>query len=124
MNDVRNLGNIPPWQRPHVAGGPLREAYRGERRSYIIGLALALALTLGPFALVYWHVFTTTSLLLTIGVLALVQAVVHFRFFLNIRPPHENADELAMILFTALILIMMAGGTVWILANLHARMMM
>jgi cytochrome o ubiquinol oxidase operon protein cyoD len=122
MNDVRNLGNIPPWQRPHVAGGPLRDAYRAERRNYIMGLILALALTLGPFALVYWHALTTRSVLLAIGLLALVQAMVHFRFFLNIRPPHENSDELAIILFTTLILIMMVGGTVWILANLHARM--
>ena len=90
--------------------------------SYISGLVLALLLTAVPFALVYWHAMTTSSLLLAIGVFALVQAVVHFRCFLHVDLSRGSVDHLLLVLFSAVILIMMAGGTVWILGNLHSRM--
>lgn len=75
-----------------------------------------------PFALVGWHLLAPSMLWLAIGLFALVQGVVHFRCFLHVNPPHENLDETLLILFTVFIVIMMAGGTVWILGNLHSRM--
>jgi cytochrome o ubiquinol oxidase subunit IV len=99
-----------------------RAAYRRELRSYIWGLVLALVLTAVPFALVHWHVLAASSLLFAIGLFALVQAMVHFRFFLHIDPPHRNVDAMLLLLFSAVILVMMVGGTVWVLGNLHSRM--
>lgn len=121
MNDVHSVGGHPGWD-PHAHGGDLAAAYRKDLHTYIWGLALAVVLTAVPFALVYWHVMTTTWLWVTIGLLAVVQAGVHFRCFLHINPPHENVDTVLLIIFTIFILIMMSGGTVWILGNLHSRM--
>lgn len=120
--DVGNLGNLPHMPGPS-SGGSSHTSYREDLRNYIVGLILAVILTAVPFGLVYSHAMPKSSLLITIGALALIQGVVHFRYFLHIRPGHGTTDELLLILFTALILIMMAGGTVWILGNLHARMM-
>ena len=57
-----------------------------------------------------------------VGVLAFIQIVVHFRFFLHIDPPNQNTSDLMLILFTSLILMAMVGGTIWILGDLAARM--
>ncbi|TPW29666.1 cytochrome o ubiquinol oxidase subunit IV [Pararhizobium mangrovi] len=96
--------------------------YRRELGSYVRGVSLAFVLTAIPFALVHWSMLSHGWLLVAIGVLALVQVVVHFRFFLHIDPPNQHTDDLMLILFTSLILIAMAGGTTWILTDLAARM--
>ena len=78
-------------------------------RSYVWGIGLALLLTLVPFALVYWVALPRFSLLVVIGVLAVAQMVVHFRFFLHIGF-RENRDDLHLILFSALLLVIHGGG--------------
>ncbi|MFZ1920255.1 MAG: cytochrome C oxidase subunit IV family protein [Xanthobacteraceae bacterium] len=98
------------------------ERYSRELRIYVIGFGLALALTVGPFALVYWSVLSPFWLFIAIGAFALVQVVVHFRCFLHIDPPKQKNDDLQLILFSSLILLLMVGGTIWILANLAIRM--
>lgn len=90
-------------------------------RSYVWGYVLALLLTVGPFALVYWSVLPQPQIFVVIGVLALVQMVVHFRFFLHIGLKRRRED-LQLILFSALLLSMMVAGTIWIMVSLHARM--
>ena len=90
--------------------------------SYLWGVGLALLLTVVPFALVYWAVVPRFPLLITIGVLALVQMAVHFRFFLHISF-NENRDDLQLILFSTLLLLIMVAGTIWVMANLALRMM-
>lgn len=99
------------------------EEYKHEFHDYVWGLSLALLLTVVPFALVYWSAMSPFALYLAIGSFALVQGVVHFRFFLHIDPPRQNVDDLHLILFSGLVLFFMAGGTIWILANLATRMM-
>ncbi len=96
--------------------------YRREFRSYIYGIILAFGLTCIPFALVYWSVISGLWLSIAIGAFALIQIVVHLRFFLHIDPPRQKVDDLHLILFTTLVLAIMAGGTIWILANLATRM--
>lgn len=108
-----------------VAGGPSEDygaEHRRELRSYIYGFILALALTGVPFALVYWSMISRFWLFIAIGVFAVVQVIVHFRYFLHIDPPRQKMDDLHLILFSTLILTIMAGGTIWILANLATRM--
>lgn len=123
MNGGHGLGGHPEWGPPHVGGDASGDAYRRDLFTYLSGLALALILTAVPFALVYWHAISTSALWIAIGLFALVQAIVHFRCFLHVNPPYENVDEMWLVLFTVLILVMMTGGTVWILGNLQSRMM-
>lgn len=101
-----------------------REAeLRRERRSYLTGLALALVLTLIPFGMVAWGGWSTSAAMWLIAGSALVQIVVHFRFFLHIDLSQQKREDLQLILFTALLLAIMASGTIWIMANLYTRMM-
>ena len=117
---ARPLREVP---RPSSSRNTDNDEYRRDLHSYIWGLVLALTLTSVPFALVYWTLLSRDALICTIGAFALVQIVVHFRFFLHINPPKQKVDDLQLILFSSLILIVMAGGTIWIMANLAVRMM-
>ncbi|MBS9719678.1 cytochrome o ubiquinol oxidase subunit IV [Tianweitania sp. BSSL-BM11] len=93
-----------------------------ELRSYIVGFVLAISLTALAFLVVAADLQTSTAYVV-IGIAALAQVVVHFRFFLHISWQRSTRDDLQLILFTTLIIILMAGGTIWILNNLHHRMM-
>lgn len=101
-----------------------REAeYRRERRSYLTGLAWALILTLIPFGVVAWAGWFTGAVLWLVAGFALFQIVVHFRYFLHIDLSRQKREDLQLILFTVLLLAIMAAGTIWIMANLYTRMM-
>ena len=99
------------------------DAYRHELRSYQTGLALAVALTAVPFALVAWGGAGLATVLTTIAVLGLAQVVVHVRYFLHVDLSPERREDLHLILFSALLLAIMVGGTIWIMVNLATRMM-
>lgn len=94
-----------------------------ELRRYLIGYALALALTAVAFAAVRWPVAAGATIFAIVLGLALIQIVVQFRCFLHISLARSARDDLQLILFTTLIVALMVGGTLVILFNLHHRMM-
>jgi len=49
--------------------------------------------------------------------------IVHFRFFLHISLGRSSRDDLQLILFSTLIVVLMVSGTIVILMNLNERMM-
>jgi cytochrome o ubiquinol oxidase subunit IV len=96
--------------------------YGRELRGYLIGFALALALTVSPFALVFLGGFTSGTTLSVLGICALLQVIVHLRFFLHIDLSRQKREDLQLILFSLLLLSIMAVGTIWIMGNLAMRM--
>jgi cytochrome o ubiquinol oxidase operon protein cyoD len=100
-----------------------KQEYARELRSYIVGFGLALLLSIIPFALVAWGGGARIISLWIIAAFALVQIIVHFRFFLHIDLSGQKREDLQLILFSALLFAIMAGGTIWIMNNLHMRMM-
>ena len=94
-----------------------------ETASYAIGYALALALTAAAFAAVHWPSFPAATIFAVVLALALVQMVVHFRFFLHISLGRSSRHDLMLILFSSLIILLMVSGTLVILFNLRGRMM-
>ncbi|GGL53456.1 cytochrome o ubiquinol oxidase subunit IV [Wenxinia marina] len=93
-----------------------------ERRQYIRGAVATLALTLAAFGLVGSGYVSGGTALVVLCTLAIVQIAAHFRFFLHIDLARSHRDDLQLILFTALIVALMVGGTVWILFDQHTRM--
>ena len=105
-------------------GGERRQDERREFRSYVWGIGLALSLTVVPFALVQWLPgIPRLSLFVVIGAFALLQMLVHFRFFLHIGF-RQQREDLQLLLFSTLLLTIMVGGTIWIMASLALRMTM
>ena len=102
--------------------GP-NDAENRETRSYAIGYLLALALTGAAFAAGYWPTFAPTQTLAIVCGLALIQMIVHFRFFLHLSLARSSRDDLQLILFSTLIIVLIVSGTLVILMNLRYRMM-
>jgi cytochrome o ubiquinol oxidase subunit IV len=93
------------------------------QQPYLKGFVLALLLTGVPFGLVAASLLPPFTTLVVIAILAVVQVVVHLRYFLHIdlqTTAHENLLALA---FAAVLIFLMVGGTLWIMLDLNARMM-
>lgn len=102
--------------------GP-HDSRREEIRSYVTGYGLALVLTGAAFASVHWQGFVPATTFIIVLGLALVQTAVHFRFFLHVSLRRSARDDLLLILFSTLIVILMVSGTLVVLFNLRERMM-
>jgi cytochrome o ubiquinol oxidase operon protein cyoD len=100
-------------------------ATAGERglRSYLVGFALALALTAIPFALVALDMVPRLPMLIVIAVAAVIQVLVHLRYFLHLDLTTTPRENILAILFAAVLIFIMVGGSLWIMFDLHGRMM-
>lgn len=104
-----------------MSGKP--DTRRGAVRGALVGYALALALTVTAFALVRWPQGGRDETMAAVFALGLAQMLVHFRCFLHIGGGRGQRDTLVLLLFSALIIALMVGGTLVLLMNLKARMM-
>jgi len=91
-------------------------------RSYLAGLALALILTAVPFALVATNPLPKLVTLIIVGVAAVIQVLVHLRYFLHLDLTSTPRENLLAILFAAILIFIMVGGSFWIMLDLHHRM--
>jgi cytochrome o ubiquinol oxidase subunit IV len=96
---------------------------RPEFVTYVTGYGAALILTYLAFGLVEWRMLPTEALLGVVFGLALIQIIVHFRFFLHVSLKRSVREDLQLVLFSTLIIFLMVGGTLVILFNLRTRMM-
>jgi cytochrome o ubiquinol oxidase operon protein cyoD len=90
---------------------------------YLIGLALAVVLTATPFALVAAHSLPRATILVIIAVAAVVQILVHLIFFLHVGFRSTPRENIIAMVFAATLIFFMVGGTLWIMFDLHWRMM-
>ena len=93
-------------------------------RPYLIGLGLAFILSAIPFALVAASTLPRTTTLVAIAVAAVLEILVHFRFFLHVGFRSTPLENLAAMVFAAILIVFMVGGTLWIMFDLNHRMMM
>ena len=100
------------------------ELHRRERRRYVIGYGGSLLLTLAMVGTVHWFGIETRGVYLTIGLLGLAQLIVQLVYFLHIDRRRSSREDLDLVLFSTLVLLIIIGGTVWILGNLAMRMHM
>jgi cytochrome o ubiquinol oxidase operon protein cyoD len=91
-------------------------------RSYLIGFVLAVALTAIPFYVVITHALPPQRTLLLIAIAAILQVLVHLRFFLHLNFTSTPKENLLAIVFTAVLIFIMVGGSFWIMFDLHQRM--
>jgi len=95
-----------------------------DLRPYLIGFALALILTAIPFALVAINPWSKPTTLIIIGIAATIQVLVHLRYFLHLDLTSTPRENLVAIVFTAILIVLMVGGSFWIMFDLHGRMAM
>jgi cytochrome o ubiquinol oxidase operon protein cyoD len=96
----------------------------GSRRGYRIGVALSILLTVVPFWLVMSGALPDPAVTAAIiFALALVQIVVHVVSFLHLDTQSEGGWTLLAFLFTAVIVVLTIGGSVWVMYHLNTNMM-
>jgi cytochrome o ubiquinol oxidase subunit IV len=96
---------------------------RGSLKSYLIGYALSLILTLIPFALVMYSAVSPSAIVAGIGMAAVVQVLVHLYYFLHLdSSPGQRWNALAFV-FTVIFVVLIVGGSLWIMYNLNLRLM-
>jgi cytochrome o ubiquinol oxidase operon protein cyoD len=89
-------------------------------RTYLTGFALALILTAIPFALVAFEALPRLPLLILIA--AVVQILVHLRYFLHLDLTTTPRENIVAIVFAAILIFIMVGGSLWIMLDLQQRM--
>ena len=103
---------------------PARIEAGASLQSYLTGFVLALVLTVISFGLVITGGSVPRSVVVSgIGLAAIAQVFVHLYYFLHLNVAAGERLNLPVLLFTALILVIVAGGTLWIMVNLHHQMM-
>jgi len=92
-------------------------------RPYLIGIVLAVTLTAIPFALVALGTLPRETTLIVIVVAAILQILVHLRFFLHIDFAFTPRENLIALAFACVLIFIMVGGSLWIMFDLYHRMM-
>ncbi|MEC7729618.1 MAG: cytochrome o ubiquinol oxidase subunit IV [Pseudomonadota bacterium] len=96
----------------------------GSVKSYITGLILSIVLTLIPFGMVMQGGFDKTTVVVTISILAVLQVLVQLILFMHMNlKTQEGRESGSFVFFTALILALVIGGSVWILYHLNLNLM-
>ncbi|MGT2511014.1 cytochrome o ubiquinol oxidase subunit IV [Cupriavidus basilensis] len=98
-------------------------ASHGSVKSYVIGFVLAVILTVIPFKLVMGGTLEASTTLAVILGLAVVQIVVHLVYFLHLDSSSEQRWNVMALAFTALILLIVVAGSLWIMHNMNSNMM-
>ena len=91
---------------------------------YSVGLALAALLTIVSFALPALNIVWTPSLPIALAVLAIAQMGIHVVFFLHVTTGPDNVNNVMALAFGALIVLLVIGGSLWIMQALNDHMML
>jgi cytochrome o ubiquinol oxidase subunit IV len=102
-----------------AADRSVREGVQG----YVIGLGLAVLLTLASFYVVHTDLIWAPGIPIALAVLAIAQIGVHLVFFLHITTAPDNTNNVLALAFGVLIVALIIGGSLWIMNNLNQNMM-
>ncbi|GAB1714960.1 MAG: cytochrome bo3 quinol oxidase subunit 4 [Nitrobacter sp.] len=91
--------------------------------SCLVGVVLASVLTAVPFGFVAARALPPKQTFAVIGVAAIAQVVVHLLYFLGLDLKPSSQNKLAALGFAAVVLIVLVGGTLWMMFGRYYRMM-
>jgi cytochrome o ubiquinol oxidase operon protein cyoD len=117
MTDERSADDVGP--------GFLDAADHGVRQGiqgYVIGLALAVLLTVASFYAVSTNLIWGPGIPVALVTLAVAQIGVHLVFFLHITTAPDNTNNVLALAFGVLIVALVIGGSIWIMDHLNERM--
>jgi len=93
-----------------------------ELRHYLTGFVLALVLTAIPFGVVAFDLLPRGATVIVIFIAAIIQILVHLRYFLHLDLTETPRENLLAIAFASLLILIMIGGSLWIMFDLNTRM--
>lgn len=92
-------------------------------KHYIVGFLCSVALTLAAYVLARYGVLNKPLMIVALSLLALMQFIVQLVFFLHIGKEFSPRLKLIVMLFMIMIVIILVGGSIWIMDNIDGRMM-
>ncbi|QEO16977.1 cytochrome o ubiquinol oxidase subunit IV [Acetobacter vaccinii] len=95
----------------------------GSAASYLIGFVFAVILTVLSFGIVLTHSLSPAGTLAALSILALIQVLVHLRYFLHMGGDSEHRWNNICFIFTIAFVTILLVGTVFIMTNTAAHMM-
>ncbi|GEN24751.1 cytochrome o ubiquinol oxidase subunit IV [Halomonas cupida] len=106
-----------------MSGHSHQEHSHGSVKSYIVGLILSIVLTIIPFGVVMTGSFGTGATLLIIVITAVAQVLVQLVMFMHMNTKADEGWNFMSFVFTVAILVLVIGGSLWIMYHLHLNMM-
>jgi cytochrome o ubiquinol oxidase operon protein cyoD len=94
-----------------------------DRGIQTIGLILAVGLTATSFWVANTSLLWAPGVLLGLAVLAIAQMGVHIVFFLHVTTGPDSTNNVLALALGILIVILVAAGSIFIMANLNQAMM-
>ena len=91
--------------------------------TYLVGLGLATLLTGVSFFISGTTLVWGPSIPVALAVLAIAQMGVHLVFFLHITTGPDNVNNVLALAFGVLIVLLLIGGSLWIMAHMNHNMM-
>jgi cytochrome o ubiquinol oxidase subunit IV len=105
------------------APGIISEHSRANYRSYLIGLAYAIVLTLASFWASSTDFIYAPGVPVLLAVLAIAQMGVHLVFFLHISSAPDQTNNFLALAFGIFVVGLVVFGSMIIMANLNHAMM-
>src|SRR5271163_2547708 len=95
---------------------------RREVLGYLLGLSLAVGLTIASFWVVGTNEIYRPGLAVAILVLAVAQMGIHLIFFLHITTAPDNSNNILALAFGVLIVCLVVFGSLWVMGHLNHNM--
>jgi cytochrome o ubiquinol oxidase operon protein cyoD len=92
-------------------------------QSYLVGLGLAIILTLASFGAAVTHYVWAPGLPVLLAVLAIAQMGVHLVFFLHVSSAPDSTNTILALAFGIFVVGLVVFGTMIIMANLNTNTM-
>jgi cytochrome o ubiquinol oxidase subunit IV len=110
-------------QETTIDGGEPASNIWSDVQGYLIGLVLAALLTAVSFYVVHTDLIWGPGIAVALVVLAVAQIGVHLVFFLHLTTAPDNTNNVLALAFGVLIVVLIIGGSIWIMDHLNERMM-
>ncbi|GGF05481.1 hypothetical protein GCM10011611_08760 [Aliidongia dinghuensis] len=107
----------------HGSGGGAHDASHGSLKSYTIGFALSLVLTVLSFGAVMSGYVPHGMMLQAIVVLAVAQLLVQLGFFLHLGTSVGQRSNTMIFVFAVLLIATIVSGSLWVMHNADINMM-
>lgn len=95
----------------------------GNFKSYVIGFAVSILLTLAAFILVGQKLFAGWTLGIIVAILGFIQATIQLMLFFNLTREAKPRWNMVIFLFMLLIVLIVVLGSIWIMENLNYNLM-
>jgi len=96
--------------------------FSSRLKTYVMGYIGCIILTLAAFFIARHSLNTQIALVISVVALAIIQLFVQLKCFLHVGFQSGSRWNLSTLIFTAIIIIALVGGSLWIMFSLDTMM--